>query len=278
MISMIQPLHVGNALRIFLSPPTGAVRWKVLRKGSADFSGHDDGAALLAYDGDERIFLDVASLQNDVMQFYCAFYTSDGVTWTASNVANGTPSATYEDHTTDVLSHMRERLEAGLYVECQRGNFMTELGYIQVYTAPPSLERDLRFPLVTIHLDYEGSDERAIGESISGDVFDSIGFDWNESEGWLANVRLQIIGWSLNGDERIELRKAIRRIIVANLPVFDSYGWMLPNVQQQDIDAINGEYPAQIYQVMTTFACVAPVRVSGTVDAIRDISVRRIDE
>lgn len=278
MISMVLPLYAGNALRLLLKPAAGAVRWKVLRRGDAAFAGHDDPGALLVYEGNESAIVDTQSLQNEVMAFYCVYYTVDGATWAASNVANGTPKATYRDHTTDVLSHMRDRLEAGLLVECQRGNFMTELGYIQVYTAPPSMERDLRMPLVTIHLDYEGSDDRAVGESISGDVFDSIGFDWDESEGWLANVRLQIVGWSLNGDERIELRKAIRRVIVANLPVFDSYGWLLPNIQQQDIDALNGEYPAQIYQVMTTFTCVAPVRVSGTVDAIRDISVRRSNE
>lgn len=278
MIVMVVPLHAGNAMRLILRPPAGAVRWKVLRGAGATFTGHDDPSALLVYDGDEDVIVDSQFLQNDIQQFWRAFYTQDGVTWQDSNVASGTPSATYQDHTTDVLSLMRERLEAGLLVECQRANFATELGFIQVFNAPPTLDQNIRFPLVTIHLDYEGSDERAIGEAISGDTFDSIGFDWDESEGWLANVRLQIVGWSLNSDERIELRKAIRRIIVANLPVFDSYGWMLPNVQQQDIDAINGEYPAQIYQVMTTFTCVAPVRVSGTVDAIRDISVRRIDE
>lgn len=274
MISMIQPLHVGNALRLFLQPPAGAVRWKVLRKGNGTFSGHDDGSAIVAYEGDETVIVDTAFLQNEVMAFYCPFYTSDGATWTAGPVASGTPAAIYEEHTTDVLSFLRDRLEAGLLVEVQRGNFVPELGYIQVYTAPPSLEQNLRLPLVTVHLDNEDSSERAIGEDISGDQFDAIGFDWQESEGWLANVRVMVIGWSLNSDERLELRKAIRRIIIANLPVFAAQGWEQVNLSQQDIDAINGEYTAQLYQVMSTFTCVAPVRVSGTVGAIREVSVR----
>lgn len=274
MISMIQPLHVGNALRLFLQPPAGAVRWKVLRKGNGIFSGHDDPSAIVAYEGDERVIVDSAFLQNEVMAFYCPFYTSDGTTWTAGPVASGTPAAIYQEHTTDVLSFLRDRLEAGLLVEVQRGNFVPELGYIQVYTAPPSLEQNLRLPLVTVHLDNEDSSERAIGEDISGDQFDAIGFDWQESEGWLANVRVMVIGWSLNSDERLELRKAIRRIIIANLPVFAAQGWEQVNLSQQDIDAINGEYTAQLYQVMSTFTCLAPVRVSGTVDAIREVSVR----
>ncbi len=271
MISMIQPLHVGNAIRLFLEPPANAVEWKVLRKGSGTFPGHDDPSALLAYQGDENVIVDVSSLQNEVLQFYCAFYTADRTTWTASNVVSATPRANYEDHTTDVLSYLRDRLQEGLLVECQRGNFQTELGYIQVYTAPPSLERDLRFPLVTLHLESEEPAERGLGETISGDEFDAIGFDWQESEGWLAGVRITIVGWSLNSDERIELRRAIRRLIVGNLPVFDSLGWVQVGLSQQDVDAINGEYPSPIYQVMSMFSCIAPVRVSGKVDAVSQV-------
>lgn len=251
--------------------------WKVLRKGSATFSGHDDPSAIMVHQGAETVFVDSQALQNTVMQFYCAFYSTNGTTWTPSNVAHGTPAAIYVDHTTDVLSHMRERLEAGLLVECQRGNFQPELGYIQVYTAPPSLEQGLRFPLVTIHLEDESSGERGLGENISGDEFDEIGFDWNESEGWLANVKLMIIGWSLNSDERIELRKAIRRIIVGNFPVFADYGWIMPSLSQQDMDAVNGEYPSPLYQTMNNFSCTAPVRVSGSVDAISAVISRSIN-
>lgn len=274
---MVQPLHIGNALRLFIEPPDGVRAWKVLRKGSNTFTGHDDPSALLVFHGDDRVIVDSQSLQNTVMQFYCVFYTADGVTWTASNVANGTPDAIYEDHTTDVLSNMRERLEAGLLVECQRGNFATELGYIQVYTAPPSLEQNLRFPLVTIHLEDESSGERALGESIAADEFDGIGLGYNETEGWLANVKLVIIGWSLNSDERIELRKALRRLIVGNFPVFDSYGWVMPNLTQSDLDAVNGEYPSPLYQTMNNFSCAAPVRVSGRVGSISAVISRSIN-
>jgi hypothetical protein len=37
------------------------------------------------------------------------------------------------------------------------------------------------------------------------------------------------------------------------------------------MDAINGEYPAPIYQVMNTFTCLAPVRVGGRESSIREI-------
>jgi hypothetical protein len=273
MISLVQPLHVGNALRLFIEPPTGAVRWRVLRKAADTFAGHDDPGALVAYEGDDRIFVDSAYLPNDVMAFYRPYYTTGGTVWTAGPTATGTPSASYEEHTTDVMSLVRERLESGLKVEVERGNLINDLGYIQVYTAPPSLEQNLLFPLVTMTLESEQSEIRGIGENISGDFFDDVGFNWLESEGWIADVQLTIVGWSLNSDERIELRKAIRRVVIANLQVFADRGIDQVNLSMNDVDAVNGEYGAPIYQVMANFSCVAPVRVGGRVGAVRDINV-----
>lgn len=263
MITMIQPLPIGNALRLFIQPPSGAVRWKVLRNGNGIFSGHDDASAVVAYEGDAKVALDTAFLQNEVMAFYRPYYTTDGVAWTAGSVASGTPVASYQEYTTDVMSLLRERLEAGLLVEVQRGNLISEFGYVQVYTAAPSLESDLRMPLVTLHLDSEEPAERGIGEYIGGDHFDAISEEWDEGEGWLARVSIAMIGWSLNADERIELRKALRRIVVANLPVFAAAGFLTVNLSQQDVDAVSGEYPAPLYQVMNTFTCLAPVRVGS---------------
>lgn len=263
MISMVQPLSVGNALRLFVEPPAGALRWKVLRKGSGSFSGHDDPSAAVVFDGDERVIIDASFLPNDVMAFYRPFYTADGLTWSAGPVASGTPVATYEEQTSDVLVILRERLEAGLQVEVQRGNLVHELGYVQVYAASPSLERDLAFPLVTLHLDSEEPSVRAIGEAVAMDEFDALSDGWSDSEGWLSEVRISIIGWSLNADERIELRRAIRRVVVANLPVFANHGWQQVNLTLQDNDAVGGEYPAPVYQVVGSFSCVAPVVVAN---------------
>ncbi len=269
MITMIQNLYAGNALRLFLQPPAGAVTCRVLRKGSDTFTDQDDPAAFVVFEGEDKVIVDAEHLTNEVMAFYRPYYF-DGTAWTAGATASGTPTATYEDFSTDVLGFMRDRLERGLLVEVQRGNLINELNYIQVYTAPPSLERDLRFPLVTIHLDHETPSIRAIGENISGDEFDDLGFQWNESEGWLADVQLSIIGWSQNSDERIELRKAIRRLVVANLPILASRGIDQVSLTQQDVDEFE-RYGAPVYQVVCTFSCVAPVRVGNRVDPISDV-------
>lgn len=273
MIEMIQPLHIGNALRLFVQPPAGAVRWKVLKNGSGVIPSHDDPQSAIAYEGDEKIFVDIAFLANDVMMFYRPFYTVDGIIWTAGPVASGTPKAIYEETTTDVLSYLRERLEAGLQVEVTRGNLVSEIGHIQVFNASPSLEQDLRLPVVTLHLENEAAGNRGIGEEISIDEVDAISGEVTEAEGWHSDVSVVIIGWSSNGDERLELRKAIRRIIIGNFPVFESLGWILPSLTQSDVDAVNGEYPAPMYQVMNTFTCTAPVRVGASVAPIADVQM-----
>lgn len=276
MISIIQPIPVGNALRLFIEPPVGATYWRVLRKGSDSFTAHDDDTALCVFEGDEKVFVDSQSLTNEQMTFYKVYYRI-GSSWVASATASGTPSATYEDHSTDAVSVMRDRTERGLLVECQRGNFQPENGYISVYTAPPSLEQDLRFPVVTIHLDKETSSIRGLGDDISGDEFDSIGFDWLESEGWLAQVQMTIVGWTLNSDERIELRKALRRIIVGNMQVLADLGIVQVDASFEDNDMVSGEYNAPIYQVVCSFSCIAPVRVSNRVSTvISDVQVQTI--
>ncbi len=272
MISMLQPLLVGNAIRVFIEPPAGAKSWRVLKKASDTFTGEADTSAVVVYEGDEKVFIDsaVASTPNGIRLYYKAYYQTALNVWVPSASNSAIPAAIYEETTTDVQSIVRERLEAFLKTECDRGNFLTDIGYIQVYTAPPSLEQNLLFPLVTIMLDHEIPAERGIGECI-GDEFDNFGFSWMDTDGWIADVQLQITGWSLNSDERIELRKALRRFVLANLPIFDSHGMTLVSLSQQDVDALNGEFGVPMYQTMGAFTCQAPVQIGGKVGAISTV-------
>lgn len=275
---MVQPLSIGNAVRLLLEPPAGAVRWKVLRKGSDSFTGHDDDESFLAYDGNDKAIVDCDFLLNDVPSFWRPFYTADGgATWEAGPTATGTPRASYDELTTDVFSLVRDRLEAGLRVEVERQVIAAELGFVQVFPSPPGVHDDLRFPLVTMHLESEARAESAIGEYIGGDEFDAAAFDWGDQEGWLASVHLQIATWSTNADERVELRKALRRIVVGNLSVFDAAGITQVGFEMSDVDYLNGEFGAPVYQTMANFSCQAPVRVGGRITAVRDISARSIN-
>ena len=278
MISLAQPLPIGNAVRLLLEPPVGAVVWRVLRRGSNTFTGQDDAGAFLVFEGSLDSFVDTQFLENDVTYFYKPYYSADhGATWTPGAAVSATPRASYADLSTDVLTLVRDRLEAGLKIEVERGVITSDLGYVQVFTAPPIAETT-SFPAVTIHLESEKPAERALGEYIGGDEFDAVEFGWEETDGWLADVNLQIIGWCLNADERSALRKSLRRIILGNLGVFAADGLELVTLEQSDVDSLNGEYGVPgMFQTVNTFTCLAPVRVGGNVDAISSVISRSID-
>lgn len=272
MISAIRPMFVGNALQLFFQPPGGSEYWRVLRNTADAFAGPDDPAVLRVYEGDDRMIVDTTSLLNGIAYYYRAYYWN-GSSWTESLTNYGTPAATYEDAATDVLTFLHQRLFEGLKVETTRGNLVNDLGYVQVYTSAPQVTNDLRFPLVTLHLEDEQPAERGIGEDITGDLHYDDDDTWEESEGWLARVAINVMGWSTNGDERIELRKALRRVVQANLGVFASQGICEVSWSSQDVDALNGEYVTPLYQVLGSFTCLAPTRVAARIGSVADITV-----
>lgn len=268
MISLIQPIAVGNALRVFLEVPAAASKLRLLRKVADTFAGQDDAGALLVSDVLERTALDMVGLVNGTLYYYRPYYWIAGA-WSAGTTVTATPSATYADRGGDVLSLVRERIDLGLQVELARGTLAHEFGHIPVLTAPPIFE-DTRWPIVTVHLQNEAPGERGVGEMPFPDEFDGDAGQWHESEGWLARVQVLIMGWSLNPDERIELRKALRRIVIANLTIFDFAGMIEVVFEQQDTEDF-GSYSVPVYQVMSTLSCLAPVLVGSNVGAIEDV-------
>jgi hypothetical protein len=272
MIGMVQPLHAGNALRLYIQPPSGAVQWIVLRKASDDFNTYNDPTAFQVLQGNDRVFVDTTALVNEVTVFYRPFYTADGITWTPGPTASGIPAATYQDQSVDVQGLVRDRLAAGLAVEVARGNLAPTTGVIDVKTAPPVLDENLTFPLVSVLLSSRSAQERGIGEGFTTDSFDAIGQEWEQPQGWLNSVELSIYGMSFNGDERKILGNAINAIIVANLEVFAAAGMQLIDFNQRDesdFDSLN----APIFISDGTFTCLAPVVVVGQVDPISDVTV-----
>lgn len=268
MISLIEPVAAGNALRVFLEPPAGARSWRLLRKLSDSFTGEDDPDAIIAYEGADKPVLDIKGLVNSTLYYYRPYY-HDGVAWSAGETVSSTPAASYYDLTTDVLSLVRERLDLGLQEELARGTLVHDDGHVKVLTAPP-LDEDTRWPVVTVHLQDEAPSEHGIGEMIAADEFDEAGFVWGQSEGYLARTQLSIMGWSLNPDERVDLRKALRRIVVANLPVFDFAGMVEIEFSYQDMEDCES-YNAPVYQALCTLRCLAPVRVGSNAGAIREV-------
>lgn len=272
MILEIRPLSAGNALQLTLQPPAGALLTRVLRKPVQTFSGPDDADALVAYEGHETVIVDVApGLVNERPAWYQAYFFMPSRTWQASAAASGTPTATYEDASTDAQSLLRDRLEAGLAVEVARSNLQAGAsGAIAVLTAPPSAE-ETDWPVATVQLQTEHPSERAVGEILETDYFDPVAQKWVSSEGWLAEVSCLVAGWCLNPDERIEMRKALRRVIVANLAVFEAAGMVNVEIQASDAEFLSGEFQSNVYQTTLAVSCKAPVIVREKSDPIVDV-------
>ncbi len=142
---------------------------------------------------------------------------------------------------------------------------------IQVLTAPPIFE-ETSFPVVVVHLTNETPAEHGIGEQVTMDGQGSDGL-WNQTEGWLARTTISVIGWCLNPDVRINIRKALRRLVIGNLQVFYAAGLREIDFSQQDTEELTGTYGAPVYWAECTFSCLSPLAVGGQVEPITDITV-----
>ncbi|EJG5414269.1 hypothetical protein NAD41_000870 [Salmonella enterica] len=262
MIKICFPEACGNAIRLILDPPAGATYWRVTRSPEKYFKHF-----ITVLEGTNDLLVDTHSLENEVMVHYRVEYVMADGSLQFSNIASATPRALYEDLTTDTLELLRDRLEAGLAEEVKRGALASGLGHIQVLTAPPSLQNNLSFPLVTLLLENESPAERFLGDQLDAEGYDDEDALWAEYEGWMADVNISITGWSLNPTERIELRKSLRRVLIANFNVFAARGILLPQFTLTDADAVSGEFDAPLYLVNGDFTCQAPVRVGLRSDA-----------
>lgn len=266
MINAIRPLSAGAALRLWLSPPAGALWWRVLRRSAGTITGPTDADAVVVADRTtEESILDFAGLVDGIEHAYQAFYWT-GAAFVASDVATGTPESTWGDGGFDVQVLLRERIDMHMAEEVRRATLIPGSGRIPVVTAPFSSIEDITFPTVSVYFASGEPGERAIGEDFPGGALDPETGMGTESEGWLQRVSLQVSAVSLNSDERLALRRALLRAVQANLPVFDEAGFVQVSFSQKDSEQFS-ENNAPLFFSHGTFTCLAPAFVTSTTDA-----------
>jgi len=259
MIDLIQPIGCGNAVRLIVRPEHDVVRWRVLRKESNSFLGHDDPSAFLVYDGAEIFLTDARHLVNGVLYFYAVYGCADDGVWeSAPAIGSATPNATFDDISPDAQELVREKVEATLNGMVQRGHLALGVASVPVMSIPFYTQGG-SLPVVTVIFASGSSSARAIGEIVGDDVFDDP--TWFGTQGWIENVTLEISAWSLNASERNILRRGIQASIAANLEVFESLG--LHTVEVQGVsDSEDTSMNAPIYQTMMRLNCQVVVAVS----------------
>ncbi|MFL5900878.1 MAG: hypothetical protein ACJ75S_06730 [Solirubrobacterales bacterium] len=266
MIWLIQPLSVGNALRILISPPNSAARWKLLRRDVEDFSGEADPLALVVHEGTDKAVTDFKGLLNGEQVFYKLYLLINGIWEDGGPVASAVPGATMEDLGPDVMTLIRDRLEAGFKVYVERDEIRHDRNFVPVMTSSPQVE-DTVFPMVTIHLQNQATEVRGVGEVSGLDSFDEEADLWLSVEGGFDRVQVTIAIWALNGDTRKLMRRALRAILQANLPIFDAAGLVTPSWSMQDLEDYQ-TYAAPMFQTICTFDCLAPASVQSTTPPI----------
>ncbi|NCA72073.1 MAG: hypothetical protein EOM91_18740 [Sphingobacteriia bacterium] len=261
------PLPIGNAAKLFVNPPAGVERWR-LRRSIADLTGPSDG--VLIYDGKDRMMWDLSIPESGTYRYGVWYTRDDGATWVEPEFATLDASPDYASQGADAQTVVRDRLFLGLQHEVAAGRLRPPRGKtaIPVFTAPPAFDVG-NFPCLSVHLDSDGPAERGVGEDFPDtDIEDA----WLEDEGWIARHELTVIGWVLNADERIDLRQAIKRLVVGNLPIFEATGLLQVEFSQQDDEDFNS-YSAPVYLARGRFTCLAPYGVSTQVDPIREVDV-----
>jgi hypothetical protein len=270
MISYLKPMAAGNAVRIMLTPPAGASRWKVLRRMDADFTTHDAADVAVALGAPATSTVDFSKLKDGAVYYYKPFYLI-GADWVGSDVESVLVTGQTRVVGCDPLSIVRERVEVGLRKKVADGALVHKSGLVPCLTAPPTFE-NARFPIVTFHLESDRSQHRALGEMVEEDLLDDEG-NWVEGEGWIGAHNVKIVTWSPeNADVRLALRLAVKEILMANMPIFRSAGMDQVDFTLTDVEDMQS-YNVPVYQTVITFTCVAPYIVVNTVDPISDVTV-----
>jgi hypothetical protein len=256
---MLFSLAAGNAVRVHLQPATGAEVMRVLRKSADTFVDQDDPAATVVGDGltVEPFVLDSADdLLNGVVAYYRG-YDFVGGTWVdQGQTFSVVPGCTYRTDDLDVQEFVRDRFQLGVTSAIAAQALHPPSGAIQVTTAPFALPEATTFPTVCIHLEQISQDMRVIGDAMQ-DYFDEPTGEWITTEGWLSRVTLNVVGVSQNPDERIQLRKVLRQIFIANIPIFGAVGIVTPEFSQTDSEQFS-ENNVPLYYSNGVLNLVAP--------------------
>ena len=263
MITFARSMPIGNAAQVKVRPPAGAEEWVVIRSSSpVSLSSIATPNTVVVDRGRFQISYDIG-LDNGSTYHY-TFASRIGSTWTFRSPVPVLVESTSILEVQDPLLAIRARVDYGMASLVARGLVDVQSSTrIPVLTAPPQYE-EVSWPVVTIHCRSDAAADRALGEIITHDPDDA------DTEGWLTKYQVEIIAWSLNPDERISLRSAIKHIILGNLPIFDALGLLRIDLQMSDMEDFQ-TYSAPIYQAVGTLTFEHQTPITWVTPKVRTV-------
>lgn len=266
--NLLQPISCGNAVRLVVQPTGNETRWRLLRKETNVFTGHDDPAAFVVHDGASRFLTDARLLVNGVAYHYALYGYAAG-SWGVPVMASVVPEALFEDASVDPQELVRERVDVTLHSMIQRGLVQLSRSNVAVMSIPFYTQGG-ELPVVTVLYGNGSATGHALGEQMSTDEFD--GSDFIGTQGWHESISLEVSAWSLNAQERNTIRKALQAVIAANLGIFAESGLMNFEVQSvqdtEDTQSMN----APIYQTVIRVGCQAVCAVTEVDGSFTSVS------
>lgn len=270
MIAFAYAPPCGTAASLTLGLSADAEAWRLLRRPDEDFDATDGATVVIASGeptGELIPILDYADLTNGVPAYYRLDERVDGAWVPSGDTAEIVPAYLAEPlyRSPDLASLMRDRLASALKAEVVAGRLRHESGEIPVLTAYPQID-SARLPLVTVILTDRRAEVRGIGEIVTPDLWE--GGAWDSFEGWLDRSTIQIGVWSLNHVDRLQLRDAVQRAILLNLPILDDAGFTLPDLSESDTQDFE-TFGAPVYQSIFTLSALHAALVRTVTPAIR---------
>lgn len=269
MILFAYPAMAGNAAFLTIRPPRVARSLRVLRKIGA-FAGPEDHDAVLVADMswedglEPSQIVDRQALLNGVEYTYRIHYDGQDTYHERTCLID----SGYSDNEIDPIDLIVERMSLGLAEEVRRGKVPAIDGAIEVLVRPPSWTAT-NFPVVTVALESQQSFTRGVGDTIIGDNGQDI---LRDATGVYERARVSIEGRALNPSVRLLLHKSIKRVLLANLEIFEMLGLLVPEWTQAIQDELKGDADP-VYISVTTFSFLAPAMVSVDWDDLVSIGV-----
>jgi hypothetical protein len=269
--ALIEALPAGNAVRFILAPPADAAAWKVLRRIAQAPTGPTDPDAVLVADWSRaEAWLDDEGLTNGIPVHYRVFYrdAAGAPLLPHAPAVTVTPAATARDTSASPLRLVRRRIEAGLAVAVAAGLLRPASGRVPILLAPMADPNKITLPIVSVHLESDRPLERGLADAIA---MEDLGADgWDETTGWLSEVQINVVGVSLNPDERITLGEVLKHIIQTNMSVFAAHGLLRPAFSVSHSEMPPETTGAPLYVAAGTLTCLAPSTFTATSSSIVD--------
>jgi hypothetical protein len=99
---------------------------------------------------------------------------------------------------------------------------------------------------------------------------DNLDGTYTEFQGWADTSQIEVVAVSLNGDERLALRRAIKRVLQVNLEIFEALG--LSDIELSLSDQEDYAKETQLFMTSASISCTCLSFVQITRPSLQSVT------